>query len=165
LTGIVADEFKIAVVEENIIGAEHLAAVDISSKLQPRAPVWTTQTTPVTELRVVSQPTTVPNIDRMKNYVYDAKAGEGTYIYMVDDGINPAPDVGFVFCIAGHTRPIIMYTVQHGWESCSEEVGQAAQGCHTFQYLWSGAQEDSPITPRLFTSTTSHLSPCAHDYH
>lgn len=116
---------KIAAVEENIISAEPLAAIDIPSKLQPRAPVWTTQVEPVTELRIISQPTNVPDIRRFKNYVYDAKAGEGTYIYMVEDGINTEPDVSLIFCIDTGPHPANYHECRQTWLR-PENVSQAA---------------------------------------
>ena len=64
-----------------------------TATIAKRDGVFTTQTTPVTELRVISQPTTVPDVGSVQNYVYDDKAGSGIYMYMVEDGINTAADV------------------------------------------------------------------------
>jgi len=61
--------------------------------IEERAPVLATQTQPVTELRVMSQPTTVPDITRVQNYVFEDDPGSGTYIYMVENGINTSPIV------------------------------------------------------------------------
>lgn len=65
----------------------------IEGRSPPPAAVVTTQTTPVTELRVMSQPTTVPDITKLQNYVYDQNPGSGIYMYMAESGINTTPTV------------------------------------------------------------------------
>jgi len=52
-----------------------------------------TQTKPVSELRVISQPTDVPNVASLENYVFDEVAGDGITIYVVEDGVNTASSV------------------------------------------------------------------------
>ena len=86
--------------------AELLAAIPSpettpTATLDKRAQAYSSQTpsagsSVVTELRVISQPSTVPSIDNLPNYVYPEEAGTGTYIYMVEDGINTAPPVSRV---------------------------------------------------------------------
>jgi hypothetical protein len=39
---------------------------------------------------MVSQPSTVPNLDDLENYVYEKNGGAGQYIYHVEMGINAA---------------------------------------------------------------------------
>ncbi|KAL8865814.1 MAG: hypothetical protein Q9198_009152, partial [Flavoplaca austrocitrina] len=58
--------------------------------LSPRAlPHYLTQFAPTaTELRVLSQPSGEANIDMYKNYVYASRAGENSFIYHVETGIN-----------------------------------------------------------------------------
>ena len=56
-------------------------------------PTYTSQTQAVTELRILSQPTTVSDLSKLPDYVFDDKAGSGVYIYLLDDGINTAPIV------------------------------------------------------------------------
>jgi len=49
-----------------------------------------TQITAVSELRVISQPTDVPDLADVPNYVFDQTAGTGVTIYSIEDGINTA---------------------------------------------------------------------------
>ena len=72
-------------------------ALDPTHVVERRAPPFSTQSQPVIELRVMSQPTTVPDISRMKNYVYNEKAAAGTYLYMVESGINTSPIVSLFY--------------------------------------------------------------------
>ncbi|KAK9420104.1 putative Peptidase S8/S53 domain-containing protein [Seiridium unicorne] len=48
---------------------------------------YETQLDAVQELRFVSQPTSVPDISKLKNYVYESHQGEGIYIYHVEQGV------------------------------------------------------------------------------
>ena len=61
--------------------------------LAKRATTLSTQTTPVTELRLISQPTDVPDIAQLQNYVFDQTAGAGITIYIVESGINTLSEV------------------------------------------------------------------------
>ena len=70
-------------------------ALTFPSKIEKRDPTYTSQAAAASELRMMSQPTTVPSLKNLPNYWYDDKAGEGTFIYLLEDGINVAPDVGF----------------------------------------------------------------------
>ncbi|KAL8761044.1 MAG: hypothetical protein Q9184_002810, partial [Pyrenodesmia sp. 2 TL-2023] len=52
-------------------------------------PVYETQHAPAaTELRVISQPNGDANLNRHKNYVFRSRAGEESFIYHVETGIN-----------------------------------------------------------------------------
>jgi len=68
-------------------------AISTPSRIVERSPTHTSQQAAVSELRILSQPSTVPSISKLRDYVYDDKAGEGIYIYMLDDGINTDADV------------------------------------------------------------------------
>lgn len=52
-----------------------------------------TQTTAVTELRVISQPTNVSNVANLQNYVFDQTAGTGITVYIVESGVNSESSV------------------------------------------------------------------------
>jgi len=73
------------------ISYERVAAP--SSRVVERDPAFTTQSQAVTELRMMSQPTTVPKLSSLPNYVFDRQAGSDVYIYIFDDGINTTPIV------------------------------------------------------------------------
>ena len=66
---------------------------DAPESLEKRATTLSTQITPVTELRVISQPTDVPNVASVQNYVFDEKAGAGITIYVLESGVNTASEV------------------------------------------------------------------------
>lgn len=55
---------------------------------------FTTQTSPsASELRVISQPTDIPDLPRLPNFVFPEEAGTGVVIYHVEFGINIDNDV------------------------------------------------------------------------
>ena len=64
---------------------------DPATKMANRDIQYTTQLRPSQfELVMVSQPSAVPNLDDLENYVYEKNGGAGQYIYHVELGINAA---------------------------------------------------------------------------
>jgi len=64
---------------------------DPAARMAKRDIQYTTQLKPSqSELVMVSQPLTVPNLDDLENYVYEKNGGAGQYIYHVELGINEA---------------------------------------------------------------------------
>lgn len=65
--------------------------------IQPTATVLevpvATQTKPVYELRVMSQPENGGKLSSFQNYVYNQNPGQGITIYVIDSGVNPFPFV------------------------------------------------------------------------
>ncbi|KAL8929058.1 MAG: hypothetical protein Q9208_001501 [Pyrenodesmia sp. 3 TL-2023] len=52
-------------------------------------PIYVTQHAPAaTELRVISQPSGDANLNKYKDYVFPSRAGEASYIYHIETGIN-----------------------------------------------------------------------------
>ncbi|KAI0013932.1 peptidase S8/S53 domain-containing protein [Xylariaceae sp. FL0662B] len=49
---------------------------------------YTIQSNAVTELITISQPSTIPNLENLKNYVYENHAGENTWVYHIDAGVE-----------------------------------------------------------------------------
>ncbi|KAB5576048.1 hypothetical protein GE09DRAFT_613775 [Coniochaeta sp. 2T2.1] len=47
-----------------------------------------TQTNAVKELVAISQPSSVRNIQYLQNYVYDDRAGRGSWVYHLEAGVN-----------------------------------------------------------------------------
>ncbi|KAK4979605.1 hypothetical protein LTR28_003706 [Elasticomyces elasticus] len=66
--------------------------LDRLPRVAPRAPEFTSQNKAVAELVVLSQPKTVPDYTKLQNYVYNVNAGQGTYIYIVEEGIDVETD-------------------------------------------------------------------------
>jgi hypothetical protein len=66
------------------------------TKVKRAAQSWTTQTSPVWELRLLSQHTDATQLLPRPNFVYQKEAGEGVYIYHVEFGINTQSDVSKV---------------------------------------------------------------------
>nr|OQO30332.1 hypothetical protein B0A51_02420 [Rachicladosporium sp. CCFEE 5018] len=61
------------------------------TKVMERAPPFATQTQALSELRRLSQPKAVSDLEKVQNYVFDENAGAKTYVYLLDDGINTVP--------------------------------------------------------------------------
>lgn len=62
--------------------------------LEKRAATLATQTAALSELRILSQPTTVPDLSKLPNFVYYEDPGKDITIYLIDSGVNTAPFVG-----------------------------------------------------------------------
>ena len=66
-------------------------APHLMNKFDKRDLTYTTQAKPdQSELIMVSQPTTVPKLEDLENYVYESHGGEGIYLYHVEHGIDAA---------------------------------------------------------------------------
>ena len=101
-----ANAFQIYVVEESLQDAGSLdAAVPPSKDAATKRNVhfemrrqakddWSVQQSPTaSDLRVLSQPTEVPNWKDVPNFVYQKQAGQGVFFYHVEFGINTQNDV------------------------------------------------------------------------
>ena len=58
-----------------------------------RARALATQVNAVSELRILSQPTTVPDITKLPNFVFEDDPGKDIYLYLIDSGVNTSPFV------------------------------------------------------------------------
>ncbi|KAK9774038.1 putative Peptidase S8/S53 domain-containing protein [Seiridium cardinale] len=66
-----------------VTGASQLT----NRKIIERELRYETQRDAVNELRFVSQPTSVPDLNRLENYVYESHQGDGIYVYHIEYGV------------------------------------------------------------------------------
>lgn len=59
----------------------------LRSPLEKRAITHTKQPDAVSELVAISQPTTVPKLEDLKDYVYETHNGEGIFVYHIEQGV------------------------------------------------------------------------------
>ncbi|KAL8687996.1 MAG: hypothetical protein Q9218_005982 [Villophora microphyllina] len=135
LAGEAGDSSKIKDVELNDIAGAFLDSPLRPDNTLQATPAYETQSTPAaTELRMISQPSGEANLNKYKNYVYPANAGEGSFIYHLEMGINPHHDefahrhgewvfTGLAIRAGQHTRDEAQYSKGHSTCTASKASG------------------------------------------